>query len=211
MHDSLDPAPPVDDIGATSFVIPGNIRRRSFVFLGGLTTLAFLSDVLSKVWAEERLSRLTTNGGELVLVKGHVSLLLTYNLAGAWGLLQSASEGVRRPFFVLVSIVAVVFIVTIYSRLRPEQRALRWGLPLVLGGALGNLVDRIFRRGVIDFISYQASWVEAMNSAIHRVQPSWFVTDHWPVFNVADVWICVGVGLMAIDAMRSSRRPRPAQ
>jgi len=100
-----------------------------------------------------------------------------------------------------------LFIVSLYRRLHANQWALRWGLPLVLGGALGNLTDRIARTGVVDFIDYRGSWVEGMNRLVAKLSPNWVVTDHWPTFNVADIAICVGVGLMALDVLFSRRRP----
>jgi signal peptidase II len=78
-------------------------------------------------------------------------------------------------------------------------------LPLVLGGALGNLSDRIIRSSVIDFIDFRANWIETMNQGIAKVAHGWGITDHWPTFNVADVSICVGVGLMALDMFVSKR------
>jgi signal peptidase II len=139
------------------------------------------------------------------LIKDHLSFTLAYNKGGAWGILQEQPEYVRRPFFLLVSLLAIAFIINLYGRLLPGQRALKWGLPLVLGGALGNLVDRMVRSNVIDFIDYQASWIEAMNRAIAKVQKGWAITDHWPTFNVADIAICIGVGLMAVDMFTSRR------
>ncbi|HTM46299.1 MAG TPA: signal peptidase II, partial [Polyangiaceae bacterium] len=135
----------------------------------------------------------------------HLSLTLAYNRGGAWGLLQDASEFVRKPFFFGVSVAAIFFILSLYRRIAPEQRALRWGLPLVLGGALGNLADRVVRGSVVDFIDYRARWVEAMNQGIAAVVRTWHVTDHWPTFNVADISICIGVGLMAVDMIASRR------
>jgi len=120
--------------------------------------------------------------------------------------LQTASEQIRKPFFLAVSVMAIAFIVSLYGRLFPNQRALKWGLPLVLGGALGNLSDRITRSSVIDFIDYRAKWIESMNSGIAHYVPTWSVTDHWPTFNVADIAICIGVGLMAVDMFTSRRR-----
>ena len=107
-------------------------------------------------------------------------------------MLQDEPESIRRPFFLGVSVVAIVFIVSLYRRLQASQTALRWGLPLVLGGALGNLINRVQYNFVVDFIDAYAN----IGSQEH----------HWPTFNVADVAICVGVGLMAID-MFTTRRP----
>jgi signal peptidase II len=86
---------------------------------------------------------------------------------------------------------------------------LKWGLPLVLGGALGNLSDRITRGEVIDFIDYRGDWVRSMNTYIQQYWTGWTVTDHWPTFNVADVAICAGVALMAIDMFTSKRGHAP--
>jgi lipoprotein signal peptidase len=95
----------------------------------------------------------------------------------------------------LISALAITFIVSLYRRLAPTQHALRWGLPLVLGGALGNLVDRIRYSHVIDFI---------------HAHMKWGGHDHsWPTFNVADIAICVGVGLMAIDMFSTGKTAKP--
>jgi signal peptidase II len=62
---------------------------------------------------------------------------------------------------------------------------MRWGLPLALGGAMGNLADRVRYGWVVDFID--VSWKG----------------HHWPTFNVADIAIVIGVGLMAVDMARA--------
>jgi signal peptidase II len=158
----------------------------AFLLIVSLATLA--SDIGSKTWAEHRLDGYP---GIVEVWKNHLALVLARNRGGAWGLLQSTTENVRRPFFLLVSVAAIAFIMTLYRRLQPQQRALKWGLPLVLGGALGNVFDRIRYGYVIDFIDAHAG------------------EHHWPTFNVADIAICVGVGLMAID-MFTSKRGRSA-
>lgn len=182
--------------------------RPSFVFFGTVAAISLTLDVSSKAWAEMVLSKRTMVDPAIVLVKDHLSFTLAYNRGGAWGLLQNASEMVRRPFFLLVSALAIAFIVSLYGRLLGGQRALKWGLPLVLGGALGNLSDRIIRSSVIDFIDFRANWIETMNQGIAKVAHGWGITDHWPTFNVADVSICVGVGLMALDMFVSKRGQR---
>ncbi|MFE8604676.1 signal peptidase II [Archangium violaceum] len=107
------------------------------------------------------------------------------NPGAAWGLFGNLPESVRRPFFHLVSLVALGFIGFMYVRLTPDQRRVRWALALVAGGALGNFVDRLLRGYVIDFIDWH--W---------RNQPGM----RWPTFNVADAAICVGVGLLLLDS-----------
>jgi signal peptidase II len=170
------------------------------VFLGLVSVLTLAADLGSKAWAENHLDGNTV----AELWKNHITLLLAKNRGGAWGLLQSTSENVRRPFFLLVSVAAIAFIMTLYRRLNPNQRALKWGLPLVLGGALGNVFDRIRYGHVIDFIDYRADWMRVMNEKLLHTS-----NDHWPTFNVADVAICVGVALMAIDMFTSKRGARP--
>jgi signal peptidase II len=179
--------------------------RPSFVFFAAVAAFCLLSDVVTKAWAEIELTRRSPLD-PMIIVEGHLNFALAYNRGGAWGLLQNASETLRRPFFLVVSVAAIAFIVSLYGKLLPNQRALRWGLPLVLGGALGNLADRVTRGSVVDFIDYRAEWVEGMNQLIAKLASSWHVTDHWPTFNVADISICVGVGLMAVDMLTSGRR-----
>ena len=178
--------------------------RYRYLFFGCLASFALLADVLTKAWAEVTLT-LHSSGQPIVLLEDTLNFALAYNRGGAWGLLQNADEMVRRPFFLVVSGAAVAFIVSLYSQLLPRQRALRIGLPLVLGGALGNLADRVTRGSVVDFIDYRADWVRTMNELIQAVVSGWHVTDHWPTFNVADICICVGVGLMALDMVGRRR------
>jgi lipoprotein signal peptidase len=166
--------------------------RPSYVFLGVVSLLTLAADLGSKVWAEHRLDRADAYQHPVSVITGNLDFLLARNRGGAWGLLQDTPEVIRRPFFLLVSLAAIAFIVSLYRRLAPTQRALRWGLPLVLGGALGNLVDRIRYSFVIDFIHAHLRW----GGRDH----------HWPTFNVADIAICVGVGLMAIDMWGSGRK-----
>ncbi len=181
--------------------------RPTFIFFGAVAAVSLILDVVTKAWAEIVLSKLPFDRPSLVLVPNHLTLTIAYNKGGAWGLLQDSAETVRRPFFFAVSVLAVLFIVSLYSKLGRGQRTLMWGLPLVLGGALGNLSDRITRSSVIDFIDYRADWVLAMNSGIAKAVPHWGLTDHWPTFNVADIAICIGVGLMAIDMFTARRGP----
>ncbi len=163
----------------------------SYLFLAIVSVVTLGLDLGTKAWAEKTLDLRPP----VTVVNNYVDFILARNKGGAWGLLQTTSELVRRPFFLLVSALAIGFIVTLFSRLHPRQRALRWGLPLVLGGALGNVFDRIHYGWVIDFIDVHIT----RNGMEH----------HWPTFNVADIAICVGVGLMAIDMIAGKRPAKP--
>ncbi|MBI3184488.1 MAG: signal peptidase II [Myxococcales bacterium] len=109
------------------------------------------------------------------------------NPGAAWGLFRSLPAHVRGPLFHIVSWGAVVLIVYYFSKLsgkNPAERWALWGLPLVLGGAIGNYVDRIARGFVIDFL-----------------EAHWFDKAAWPSFNIADSAICVGVGMLVLDSL----------
>ncbi|HUJ26876.1 MAG TPA: signal peptidase II [Myxococcales bacterium] len=114
----------------------------------------------------------------------------TQNRGAAWGVFASAGEKFRVPFFHLVSIVAVIFIFSYYRKLRNDQRYLQISLALVLGGALGNALDRVLRGYVIDFIDW------------HWFDPNWLRPNlHWPTFNVADSGISVGLVLLFLEML----------
>ena len=185
-------------LGATAQVADYGRPRPSYAFLALISIVTLAADVATKSWAERHLDGYP---GAVEVWRNHLTLVLARNRGGAWGLLQQTSENVRRPFFLLVSVAAIAFIMTLYRRLLPRQRALRWGLPLVLGGALGNVLDRIRYGQVIDFIDVQWVWPRWLKGVGGTV-------FHWPTFNVADIAICVGVGLMAVD-MFTSKRGQP--
>ncbi len=206
------PTPPASELPASESSSPSrrgvqpvsDAERPTYVFLGIVSALSLFADISTKVWAEITLN---DRGQEPISIIGdNVSIILAYNKGGAWGLGSQAGEMFRKPFFLGVSAFAILFILSLYSRLHPQQKALKWGLPLVLGGALGNLSDRITRSQVIDFIDYRADWVMSLNSFIHRYSKSWALTDHWPTFNIADVAICIGVILMGVDMFTHRHR-----
>ena len=184
------PATKPTEASSAAVGIGASLPRPSFVFLIVVTAITLGADLGSKWWATSRLLDDPLAVRRVEIIKGYVGLIHARNKGGAWGLLQDESESIRKPFFLVISAAAIIFILSLYRRLTPEQRALKWGLPLVLGGALGNLVDRIRYDHVVDFIDVRIT-----------------KTFTWPTFNVADIAICVGVGLMAIDmfASRSSR------
>lgn len=124
----------------------------------------------------------------------------TQNRGAAFGFLAGAGEKLRVPFFHLVSILAVIFILSYYRKLSEEQRYLQISLALVLGGALGNAVDRVLRGYVIDFIDW------------HWFDPQWLRPNlHWPTFNVADSGISVGLVLLFLDMLFTKKADSKGQ
>lgn len=191
---NLSPAPP--EVPAppepAPLVQPGS--RAGYPFLVVVALVNLVADLGTKYWAEKTLqtaSQIPLPRTIWKTASGGFGFMLARNKGGAWGLLHSYDEKFRKPFFVIVSVLAILFIVSLYRKLYPSQRALKWGLPLVLGGALGNLVDRIRYGHVIDFIDFYAVWGG--------------ISHHWPTFNVADISICVGVGLMAVDMLTAQK------
>jgi signal peptidase II len=149
---------------------------RGLLFLG-LAVLVVILDQATKRIAEERLR------GQRPLPVVDDVLRLTYveNRGAAFGLLQD-----QTAFFVFVGILVVGVIAASYRYLPRSGFRLHLALGLQLGGAIGNLIDRIRQGYVVDFVDFglHANW--------------------WPVFNVADSAIVVGVALLALNALSTS-------
>ena len=125
------------------------------------------------------------NGRNYDIVDGYFHITLVKNAGAAFGVFQGG-----RLFFIIASVVAVVLISLVALRLPREERVRRLLLGLILGGAVGNLIDRALHGEVIDFIQI----------GIHG--------HYWPVFNVADMAVTIGAVLLVLVAVRSSA-PRP--
>jgi signal peptidase II len=123
----------------------------------------------------------------------------TQNRGAAWGVMAGAAEKFRVPFFYLVSVAAVIFIFSYYRKLRTDQRYLQVALALVLGGAVGNAIDRLLRGYVIDFIDW------------HWFDSTWRnPTLHWPTFNIADAGITIGLVMLFLE-MLFVKKPAKAE
>ncbi len=125
------------------------------------------------------------------VVEGVFNLTYVRNSGAAFGMFAGLPATVRVPLFVVVSIGALVMLVVLLRGLRPEQRVLRVALAAVLGGAVGNVIDRIRYGEVVDFLDVY--WRQY----------------HWPAFNVADSCITVGVVVMLVTSVLP--RSAPAQ
>lgn len=124
----------------------------------------------------------------IAVIPGALDLVYTENCAGAFGMLYGLSTPLRRGILILGNLLAAFMLVS-YARGREgRSRVTLAGVALVLGGGFGNLFDRLTRGFVVDFI-----------------HAHWHAFD-WPVFNVADIAIAVGIGLLLLPV----RPGRPA-
>ena len=146
-----------------------------------LSLFILAADQISKQLAESAIQLY-----ERVPLLPYLNLTLTYNRGAAFSFLSDQGGWQRWFFSVLAMVVTVVLVVW----LRQLDRANRWtaiSLSLIIGGAVGNLIDRLLFGHVIDFIDlYYGQW-------------------HWPAFNVVDSAITVGVVMMLLEAFRGQK------
>ena len=147
-----------------------------------VSAVVVLLDQLSKLWADSALQLYQS----IELIPS-LAIRKIYNSGAAFSFLGDASGWQRWFFIALASLVAIVLTVWLY-RLQKDQLRMGLALSLVLGGAVGNLIDRVLYGYVIDFIDvYYAGW-------------------HWPTFNVADSAITLGAALLLLDAFTSHKK-----
>jgi signal peptidase II len=182
-------------------------RKKWMIFLI-VAALSLIADQATKIWARGSLPVVavssglrgaacvvpddivarTCQGHPVTVVSGFWEWRLSMNPGSAFGLLSSQSFA--RTLFSIIGIAAVVGMLFMVRKARPDQKILHWALALVAGGAVGNLIDRIYYGVVTDFILWK------------------YQTHEWPVFNVADIVLVVGVGLMFIDIRKEGRREK---
>ena len=154
---------------------PG-IGRQRFVFaVGALVFLLadWLSKRLFQGWLE--------TGGPIDVIPGF-RLILVQNHGAAFGFLASAG-GWQRGFFIAVAAAVIIYLAWRLWMARPEEKLTNIGFAMILGGAAGNLIDRVRHGYVVDFIDiYVGDW-------------------HWPAFNVADAAISIGALVVIFDSL----------
>jgi len=135
---------------------------------------------------------LTVQNRQIEVIPDYFHFRYTRNPGAAFSFLADAGESVRRPFFIIVSLIAVIVIFFILRRTPPDRRLLILALSLIVGGAVGNLIDRFAYGWVIDFIDWH------------------FKRDYtWPTFNIADAAITGGIIMMAIDMLFPGKEVAP--
>lgn len=147
----------------------------------GLSALIILIDQLTKIAVLR-----TFAYGEARPVTDFFNLVLVYNRGAAFSFLAQAG-GWQRWLFTAIGVAATVFIVWMLKR-HAGQRMFCLALALIMGGALGNVIDRVAYGHVIDFLDFYAG------------------RYHWPAFNLADTSIFMGAALLIVDEIRRVRR-----
>lgn len=147
-----------------------------------LAVVWIAADYFSKIWAVDTLSH------KMIVVNSWMNFRLAYNPGAAFSFLSNQG-GWQRWFFAGMAVVISLWL--IYTLLREWLKPLvRFGYASILGGAIGNLYDRIVHGHVIDFIQ-------------------WHYQDYyWPIFNIADVAICVGVAAVILGSWFGSAQSK---
>jgi len=133
--------------------------------------------------------------GDSQTVTSFFNLVRVHNSGAAFSFLSSAS-GWQRWFFTGIGLVAAVYIVWML-RSHPEQTLFCFALSLVLGGAIGNVIDRLLWGHVVDFLDFHWAWLSPV-----------FYQGHFPAFNVADSAISVGVVCLIADELIRVRKSK---
>lgn len=148
----------------------------------GVALAVIVLDHLTKLWVSSALDY-----QEAIPVLPFFSLVLVHNTGAAFSFLADAG-GWQRWFFITVGVVATVVIVRLLKR-HTHDTHLAFALALVLGGALGNVIDRVVLGHVVDFLYFH------------------YKSFAWPAFNVADSAITIGAALLIWDSLRGKPAP----
>jgi signal peptidase II len=162
---------------------PGS--RPGWPVLAGLAILALGADQLSKYLVEHR----TQPGSIHVLVPGLLNLMHTSNPGVAFGIFADSANPWRAPLLIGFSLLVIALLVWLLVTGRAGAWLGECGIALILGGAVGNVFDRLVRRSVTDFIDFHIG------------------SYHWYTFNVADSAIVLGAFLVILELFRDRAHP----
>jgi signal peptidase II len=160
----------------------GGTVRRMLPWVA-LATVIVLIDQLTKIAIERAFDY-----GDVHPVTGFFNLVLTYNKGAAFSFLASAS-GWQKHFLTVIGIGASLFILYLLAR-HGSQKLFSLALAMILGGAIGNVIDRLAYGHVVDFLDFHVG--------------GW----HWPAFNMADSAIVGGAILLVVDELLRVRRAK---
>ncbi|MEO7094162.1 MAG: signal peptidase II [Polyangiales bacterium] len=196
-----------DDETPALLPVPAGSERQKWTIFAIISLLSLIADQATKIWARaslpvaghgslpggicavpEDIVTRHCQGVKVPVIDGFWDHVLSMNPGSAFGLF--GGQSFARVMLSIIGIAAVGGMVWMLKKSRTDQRVLHWALAFVAGGAVGNLVDRIYYGVVTDFVSWHAG------------------THAWPTFNVADIVLVVGVGLMFIDIQKEGKREK---
>jgi signal peptidase II len=146
----------------------------------GLAILAFVVLAVDQ-GTKYVIERFTASGSSRVLIPGCLNLVHTTNPGVAFGLLADSASSWRAPLLILFSVAVIGLLGWLLMTGRAGGRLGHWGLALILGGAAGNVIDRVARHSVTDFIDFYIG------------------PYHWYTFNIADSAIVAGAGFVVLE------------
>lgn len=156
----------------------------------GLALLVLALDQLSKVLIQGSFAP-----GDSRAVTSFFNLVRLHNSGAAFSFLAGAS-GWQRWFFTALGIAAAIFILSLL-KLHPGQKLFSFSLSCILGGALGNVIDRVLYGHVVDFLQFHWSWLAPL-----------FTQGYFPAFNLADSAITLGAACLILDELLRVRHAR---
>ena len=158
--------------------------RKSYRIALPIAVLVVILDQLTKLWIQDNMVLYTTR----TVIPGFFNIVHVLNRGAAFGFLNRSDIQWQTYFFFAATALAVLIIFHLLRMARDDDKLLITGLGLILGGAVGNLIDRIKTGEVVDFLDF------------------YWKTFHWPAFNVADIAIFLG-SLGLVFAFYRLRRP----
>ncbi len=155
--------------------------QKKYKILLIIVPLVLFLDQITKYWAIKNLKPYNN----ITVIKGYFNLIYRENKGAAWSFLADTHDSFRIPFFMILTIGAILLVLFMITRLTDEQKLLWFAFPLIVGGAGGNLSDRFTNGAVVDFIDWHVG--------VH----------HWPTFNIADVSLVIAMTLLGLEVLIS--------
>lgn len=153
-------------------------------------------------WTKRLIMKSIPLGESLPVIPGIFDIVHTHNKGAAFGFMSEMPESIRLPFFYIMSTIALVAVLLYFFRLKDSRKGVFCSLALILGGAAGNIFDRIQMGEVVDFLSFH--WYDA---SVHWSLLGYKINFRleWPAFNVADASISVAVILLMLFMLTENK------
>ena len=162
------------------------MQPKTTLFVGA-SLLSLILDQATKIAVDANLSF----SDRIPVIEDFFYITHARNPGAAFGLFGDAPVAIRLTVFSGVTLIALGMVVSFYRKLAPGDRFSALSLGLILGGAAGNLIDRVFRGEVVDFLHFRL-----------------WGGYQWPDFNLADTWIVIGVAFLIIELLAAEGEAR---